>query len=294
MYYRRKILLALLEAFNNKLDKISLQKLLLLVAKFQLKPDYFFVPYKFGCYSFQANADLTTMIKYNQVKSEDNCWIKTDSVKYFSSLKDDDKQAIRKIKLLYGDKSVDELIKITYLKYPYYAVNSTIAKERLNESEYQLVLNARPISKKTILYTIGYEGVSLEEYLNKLILNDINVLCDVRKNPVSMKYGFSKSQLQKACEGLGIEYIHIPEFGIDSDKRQELNTQLDYNNLFALYRRSTLTETKDKQEALLTLLIERKRVALTCFEANICQCHRKHLADAIVGLPGFNFELRHI
>lgn len=267
---------------------------MLLVAKFQLKPDYFFVPYKFGCYSFQANADLTTMIKYNQVKSENNCWIKTDSEKYFSSLKDDDKQAIRKIKLLYGDKSVDELIKITYLKYPYYAVNSTIAKERLSESEYQLVLNARPISKKTILYTIGYEGVSLEEYLNKLILNDINVLCDVRKNPVSMKYGFSKSQLQKACEGLGIEYIHIPEFGIDSDKRQELNTQLDYNNLFALYRRSTLTETKDKQEALLTLLVERKRVALTCFEANICQCHRKHLADAIVGLPGFNFELRHI
>lgn len=294
MYYRRKILLALLETFNNKLDKISLQKLLLLVAKHQQKPDYFFVPYKLGCYSFQANADLTTMIKYNQVKSENHCWIKTDSEKYFSSLKDNDKQAIRKIKLLYGDKSAEELIKITYLMYPYYAVNSTIAKEKLSESEFQTVLDARPISNKTILYTIGYEGVSLEEYLNKLILNNINVLCDVRKNPVSMKYGFSKTQLQKACEGLGIEYINIPELGIDSDKRQELNTQLDYNNLFALYRTSTLTETKEKQEALLTLLIEKKRVALTCFEANICQCHRKHLADAIVGLPGFKYELRHI
>jgi len=294
MYYRRKILLALLETFNNKLDKISLQKLLLLIAKYQQKPDYFFVPYKFGCYSFQANADLTTMIKYNQVQSENNCWIKTDSESYISSLKEKDRQAIRTVKLLYGNKSADELIKITYLKYPYYAVNSTIAKDRLSDSEYKLVLDSRPTSSKTILFTIGYEGVSLEEYLNKLIINDINVLCDVRKNPVSMKYGFSKSQLQKACTGLGIEYIHIPDLGIDSDKRQELNTQLDYNNLFADYRKSTLIETVDKQEVLLNLLIERKRIALTCFEANICQCHRKHLADAIVNLPGFKYELRHI
>ena len=49
MYYRRKILLALLEAFDNKLDKISLQKLLMLLSKEQLKPDFHFVPYKFGC-----------------------------------------------------------------------------------------------------------------------------------------------------------------------------------------------------------------------------------------------------
>ena len=41
-----------------------------------------------------------------------------------------------------------------------------------------------------------------------------------------------RSQLQNACEGVGIKYKHIPDLGIDSDKRQELNTQTDYNNLF--------------------------------------------------------------
>jgi hypothetical protein len=46
MYYRRKILLALLEIFDNKLEKISLQKLLMLVTKQQEKPDFHFVPYK--------------------------------------------------------------------------------------------------------------------------------------------------------------------------------------------------------------------------------------------------------
>jgi uncharacterized protein (DUF488 family) len=294
MYYRRKILLALLEIFDNKLEKISLQKLLMLVTKQQEKPDFYFVPYKFGCFSFQANADLATMTKYNQVKAEGNSWIKTDNAKYLMNLKERDRQAVRYIKLQFGNKNADELIKHTYVKFPYFAINSTIAKERLNEEEYQKVLDIRPKSDKTILYTIGYEGISLEEYLNKLILNDIKVLCDVRKNSVSMKYGFSKSQLEKACEGVGVKYIHIPELGIDSDKRQELNTQIDYDKLFITYRSDILPQTIEIQEKLLTLLKEKERIALTCFEANICQCHRKHLADAIAKLPGFNYELKHI
>lgn len=294
MYYRRKILLALLEVFDGKLDKISLQKLLMLVSKQQLKPDFYFVPYKFGCFSFQANADLSTMIKYNQVCIEDNSWIKVDSDKYLVQLKERDRQVIRYIKLQYGNKSADELIKHTYINFPYYAVNSSIAKERLSADEYKLVLYARPKSNKTILYTIGYEGISLEEYLNKLISHDIKVLCDVRKNSLSMKYGFSKSQLQKACEGVGIEYIHIPELGIDSDKRQELHSQKDYDTLFDVYKKEILTHTIDKQNNLIELLKTKKRIALTCFEANICQCHRKHLAEAIVKLPHFTYELKHI
>jgi hypothetical protein len=133
MYYRRKVLLALLEAFDNRLEKISLQKFLMLVTKQQEKPDFHFVPYKFGCFSFQANADLATMTKYNQVKAEGNSWIKTDNVKYLLSLKERDRQAIRYIKLQYGNKNADELIKHTYIKFPYFAINSTIAKERLNQ-----------------------------------------------------------------------------------------------------------------------------------------------------------------
>lgn len=276
------------------MEKISLQKLLMLFSKQQQNPDFHFVPYKYGCFSFQANADLTTMIKYNQVVAENNCWVKTDNEHYLLSLKERDRQAIRYIKFQFGSKSSEELIKYTYTKFPYYAINSSIAEERLNQEEFNRVLEARPRSNKTILFTIGYEGISLEEYLNKLIVNDVKVLCDVRKNPQSMKYGFNKSQLEKACEGVGIKYIHVPEVGIDSDKRQQLNTQTDYDKLFKLYRSDILPKTLEIQNNLLSLLKEEKRIALTCFEANICQCHRKHLADAIVKLPEFNFELRHI
>ncbi|MDP3431614.1 MAG: DUF488 domain-containing protein [Bacteroidota bacterium] len=294
MYYRRKILLSLLETFDNRLNKISLQKLLMLVSKQQQKPDFHFVPYKYGCYSFQATADLQTMSKYNQVVLENNDWVKTDTEKYLVSLKDSDRLVIRYIKQMYGNKTSDELIRITYKKYPQLAINSIIAKDKLTEEDYQRVIEARPQSTKTILFTIGYEGISLEEYINKLIANNIKVLCDVRKNPLSMKFGFSKSQLQNGCNGVGIEYIHIPQLGIDSDKRQELNTQADYDKLFILYRNNILTQTQDYQEKIIDILKNKKRVALTCFEANICQCHRKHLADAIMKNPAFVYELKHI
>lgn len=294
MYYRRKILLALLEAFDDRLNKISLQKLLMLLSKEQLKPDFHFVPYKYGCYSFQATSDLQTMTKYSQAMLQGNDWIKTDSEKYLLSLNEPDRQAIRYIKQMYGNKTSDELIRITYVKYPYLAINSVIAKEKLSSYEYQKVIEAKSISNKTILYTIGYEGISLEEYINKLILNDIKILCDVRKNSLSMKFGFSKSQLRGACNGVGIDYIHIPQLGIDSDKRQELNSQSDYDKLFLMYRTDILSQTQDQQNKLMDLLIKHKRIALSCFEANICQCHRKHLADALVKLPAFAYELKHL
>jgi hypothetical protein len=294
MYYRRKILLSILQVFDNELEKISLQKLLMLFSELQSKRDYHFVPYKLGCYSFQANADLLTMIKYRQVVEEKQCWQKIDKTDYVSELKEFDRKALRAIKNFYAGKSKDELIHITYTRFPYFAINSIIAHKVLNKVELQAVSDARPQHNNTILFTIGYEGVSLEEYLNKLIINGIKVLCDVRKNSLSMKYGFCKSQLKNACEGVGIKYIHIPDLGIESDKRQELHSQSDYDKLFQQYRNEILTQTRSQQEYLLELLKTHKRIALTCFEANIFQCHRKHLSEAITKLPDFQYELKHI
>ncbi len=109
-----------------------------------------------------------------------------------------------------------------------------------------------------------------------------------------MKYGFSKSQLKKYCESLGIKYVHFPQVGIQSEQRRELNTQTDYDKLFTIYRNDNLSKTTRTQIDILNLLQEHKRIALTCFEANICQCHRKHLAEAIEKLPAFEYEVKHI
>ena len=87
MYYRRKILLSLLQVSGNKLDKISLQKLLFLFTQQQEVKSYHFVPYKFGCFSFQANADLHTMTKYRQVLPSMKYWQKIDNKNYLDELK---------------------------------------------------------------------------------------------------------------------------------------------------------------------------------------------------------------
>ncbi len=294
MFYRRKVILALLQLFDRQIDKISLQKLLFLFTKGQKKAEYDFIPYHYGCYSYSANADLTAMVKKGILSETQSHFTSNETTNYFNLLKADDKKLMLYVKDQYGKMNADALMKHTYLNFPYTAINSLKAQDILTSQQLEKVNNSRPKSDKTILFTIGYEGISLEEYLNRLLKNDVKVLVDVRNNPLSMKYGFSKNQLQRYCNSLGIEYVHYPEVGIQSEQRQELNTQADYDKLFSLYCENNLTKTTSSQEKILNLLKEKQRIALTCFEANICQCHRKHLAEAIENLPDFEYQVRHI
>lgn len=294
MFYRRKIILALLQLFDGQLDKIRLQKLLFLFTNKQGKADYDFIPYKFGCYSYSANADMTAMVTRGFLTEDEKNFAKKDPTDYLKQLKPADLKLLQEVKTNYGKMSANALMKHTYIHFPFYAINSEVAENILNQEELEKVTKANPKSNNTVLFTIGYEGISLEEYLVRLLKNDVKVLVDVRNNPLSMKYGFSKSQLKKYCTSLAIDYVHIPEVGIQGNQRQELNTQSDYDKLFAVYRKNNLTQTKAHQNEILELLKQHKRIALTCFEANICQCHRKHLAEAIETLPDFNYEVKHI
>lgn len=294
MFYRRKIILALLQVFENELDKIRLQKLLFLLSMHKLTSEYDFVPYKYGCYSFSANADLIAMVNKGILIETNSHFKKNDATDYLKLLKSNDKNKIVELKALYGRMNANSLMKHTYINYPFWATKSLKAKELLDEVQYQKVLNSVPNIDRTILYTIGYEGISLEEYLLKLLKNDVKVLVDVRRNPLSMKFGFSKSSLIKYCNAMGIEYIHYPEVGIQSEERQELNSQEDYDKLFDNYRKNNLPHTVNDQNKIFDLLKTKKRIALTCFEADVCQCHRKHLAEAISNNPEFIYEIKHI
>jgi len=294
MFYRRKIILALLQLFEGELEKIRLQKLLFLFTQRQEKGAYDFIPYKFGCYSYSANADLTTMASKGMLTETDSHFKSNEKTDYLKAIKEVDKKQLQEIKMLYGKMTANALMKHTYINFPYWATKSIKAESILTSDEFEKVNKSKPKSNKTVLFTIGYEGISLEEYLNRLLKNDVKILVDVRNNPLSMKYGFSKSQLKRYCENLGIQYMHFPEVGIQAEQRQELNTQTDYDKLFAVYRKSNLTKTVPTQTVILNLLKQHKRIALTCFEANICQCHRKHLAEAIESLPNFEYEVKHI
>ncbi|MCB9187274.1 MAG: DUF488 domain-containing protein [Flavobacteriales bacterium] len=294
MYYRRKVLLGLLELAGGEMQRTDLQKLLMLFCKTQQEPAYEFVPYKFGAFSFQSYADKRALTKYGYLQEGDE-WQLTDKAKgIWSTLKDDDLYGIKSLLRQLDGKRGKALVRETYLKYPYYAIHSEIAESVLNADELQKVKAARTHVDQHALLTIGYEGISLEAYLNKLIQANVKLLCDVRKNPLSMKWGFSKKQLSESCNRVGIEYLHIPELGIVSDKRKSLDTQADYDRLFEEYECTTLIEQKAALDKLVKLIDEHGRVAITCFEACEQQCHRGRVAKALENRPKREFEVMHL
>src|SRR5690606_4994333 len=97
---------------------------------------------------------------------------------------------------------------------------------------------------------IGYEGLSLETYLNKIIQNGGTLLCDVRANPHSRKFGFAKKALSRACAEVGIQYEHFPELGIPSEDRKGLAPKDDYQVLFAAYEKDHLPRQMDSLDRI--------------------------------------------
>ena len=294
MFYRRKIILALLELFEGELEKLRLQKLLFLFSQRQNAPVYDFVPYKYGCFSWSANADLTTMAKKGTLEESKTHFISKERTSFFQQLKPLDRKLLEQVKKNYGAMDANALMRHTYINFPFWAIKSVKAESLLKPELLKRVTAKKPVQTEIMLFTIGYEGISLEAYFNKLIKENVKVLVDVRRNPLSMKYGFSKSTLKRCCEVLELQYIHLPEVGIDSSQRQELNDQSDYDQLFEIYKKENLAKTQSVQNQILKYLKENKRIALTCFEAKPCQCHRSYLAEAISQLPGFKYDLKHL
>jgi uncharacterized protein (DUF488 family) len=159
-------------------------------------------------------------------------------------------------------------------------------KLRLAPEALARIAAAKPKRQPAGLVTIGYEGRSLESYLNDLLRAGVTALCDVRWNPLSRKYGFSKVTLSKACEGVGIRYEHLPELGIASEQRQELQRQADYDALFAEYERERLPHGRAALDKIRGWVAAGERVALTCFERLPQQCHRHRVAEALERMMG--------
>lgn len=277
---------------------ISLQKALFLFTRKQDKEcrAYSFVPYKYGCFSFNANHDINVLEKTGFLRTDDKAVVLVNPGSFACELNLFDSGILQEIHDKYKGFSDDDFIDLTYKMFPYYAINSEIAYKHLSEEQMNVVRQKdhRKTCTNHTLYTIGYEGRSLEEYLNILLIRGVRVLCDVRKNAYSQKYGFSKAQLQPACVGVGIKYIHIPELGIESGLRQELNTQADYDVLFENYRKTVLAKSYEHLDRIVDLIESDERVALTCFEKDVNQCHRTQIARKIMSRKGISFDFREL
>lgn len=297
--HRQNVLLALLELFNGELSPISFQKyLFLFMQECSFESDlYEFAPYRYGCFSFKANKDVRALEKQGYITEADNGKLyKLQGYGFIDALDMFEREQMSRFKKKFGSRSQNDLVRYVYVNYPFFAIRSKMAKDVLSDEEYNSVQKFAEKFKNTepMLFTIGYEGISLEQYIMRLIKEDVHVLVDVRKNAYSMKYGFSKGILSKACENVCITYVHMPELGIESDFRKDLKTQDDYDKLFLQYERTTLAKCKAQLSALKQLVDEGGRVALTCFEKDFRQCHRSRIAKQLILMPDVQFKLTHL
>lgn len=292
---RQRVLLRLLEAFGGAVGNTDFQKLLFLYCQEPSSGQpYDFVPYRFGAFSFTSYADRRKLVERGLL-ADDEAWVLTaagrEAVMSASGGAEIDAFARR-----WSPQRGDALVAETYRRFPYYAIRSEIATQVLRGDDTALdtIEAARPSQRATGLCTIGYEGRSLERYLNALLQTGATVLCDVRRNPISRKYGFSRSTLSRACEGVGIRYEHLPELGIESTRRRGLDSQAGYEALFADYVRDDLPRQTAALRRIEGWILAGECVALTCYEELSHQCHRHCVADALTERSGDTVVARHL
>jgi uncharacterized protein (DUF488 family) len=276
MYYRRRLLLALLEVFDGSLKRTDCEKLLFNFCQMTGKNYYDFFPYQYGPFSFLSYYDKRRLTELNLLKDTEDFELKT-TYSYLKEITPTDKVALLKLKA--NGLRGRSLIRKIYQNYPQFAARSKIAAELFDSEELKQIQFTWNIDKNPFIYTLGYEGLTIDAFLNKLIANNIMAVVDVRNNPQSMKYGFSKKSFSDYIEKAGMKYIHIPELGIPSAMRKGLGKSISHEKLFEKYASDLLPNQESAKTQLRNLILRYPRIALVCFEADHHFCHRHTLIE---------------
>jgi uncharacterized protein (DUF488 family) len=134
------------------------------------------------------------------------------------------------------------------------------------------------------LYTIGYEGWRLDDFIARLQQEKIALLVDVRALPLSRKRGFSKTSFAAALEQAGIRYAHRVALGTPKPIRARYKQDHDFAALQVAFE-EYLTDHTHSLLALIDLVGD-SRACLLCYEADPKLCHRSLVADAVHRLGG--------
>ncbi len=281
MIGRQKILLGLVHRAGGEVSRLNLVKWAFLFAQEsklkELRTFYQFLPYRFGPFSFTLYHELDNLIRDGELiaPSKHELTLPAFTRRHAPDLGPELRQEIEIIWLRYGDLPTTQLVDMVYARYPWYTLNSDSRERR-----------AVQLPKvEHAVYTAGYEGMQIDEFLNLLLRSGIRRLVDVRHNPVSRKYGFHKTTLSHLCQRLGIEYCHKPEVGIAPKWRTALGSASDYERLFARYEAETLPEQKQTVAEIAALMATGPSV-LVCQEADPAFCHRQRLAKQVAGVSG--------
>ena len=136
------------------------------------------------------------------------------------------------------------------------------------------------------LFTIGYEGKTVDEFLGELQGAGVDLLIDVRAVAASRRPGFSKTALSAALAERGIDYLHLRPLGTPAAGRQAARAGRTAE-MRAIY--ADQLETPEAGLAMAKALAEagQRRAALLCYERDAPVCHRAMLAERMVAAADF-------
>ena len=135
-------------------------------------------------------------------------------------------------------------------------------------------MSKRP--RSGVIVSVGYEGRSLDEFIELLGTAGVGTLVDVRLNAVSRKPGFSKIRLSAALASSGIRYRHEPLLGNPRSNRDGFRK--DWPSAARRYRDRLANGSSEAFQRTIALTRE-GRVALMCFEHLHAECHRAVIID---------------
>jgi len=131
------------------------------------------------------------------------------------------------------------------------------------------------------LFTIGYEGKTLDEFLGELAAAGVEAVLDVRAVAASRRPGFSKTALSNALAERGIGYRHFRALGTPSDGRTAARAG-KVAEMRRIYAGQLETpEAGLQMEQAIEAAADRPS-ALLCYEADAPGCHRTMLAERML------------
>jgi uncharacterized protein (DUF488 family) len=126
------------------------------------------------------------------------------------------------------------------------------------------------------LFTIGYEGATLAEFIAALQAAAVRRVIDVRAIAASRRPGFSKTVLSNSLREVGIDYVHLRALGTPAAGREAARAGRD-EDLRRIYAGQLELPEAQAQMAILLDQAAELPSALLCYERDPKHCHRSLL-----------------
>ena len=130
------------------------------------------------------------------------------------------------------------------------------------------------------IFTIGYEGATVGEFVEALRTAKVKRVIDVRAVANSRRPGFSKTPLRNALAEENIDYVHLRALGTPADGRAAARAGR-HEDLVRIYAGQLELPEAIAQGAQMLDLAGEKPSAVLCYERDPAGCHRTLLLTAV-------------